>query len=138
VTVLLAGAALAGRADQWELAAVLLAAGVAMSGFTSVRVTVAAGGVRVGYGPLGIRLTRLPLRRIEHAEAVNRTVFSFGYRGSLTVFGSAAVAVRRGPALSLTLRDHKTFLVTVDDAATGAALLNDLISADRRLADDIL
>jgi hypothetical protein len=31
--------------------------------------------------------------------------------------------------LRLTLRDGKTFLVTVDDAATGAALLNDLIAA---------
>jgi hypothetical protein len=60
---------------------------------------------------------------------VQRTGFSFGYRGSLLVFGAAAVAVRRGPALRLTLRDGKTFLVTVDDAATGAALLNDLITA---------
>jgi hypothetical protein len=56
---------------------------------------------------------------------------SFGYRGSLLVFGSAAV-VRRGPALRLSLRDGKTFLVTVDDAATGAALLNDLIAAEQR------
>jgi len=106
-----------------------------MFGFTSVRVTVAARGVTVAYGPLGLRLTRFPLRRIERAEAVNRTAFSFGYRGSLTVFGSAAVALRRGPALSLTLRDHKTFIVTVDDAATGAALLNDLIAASLASAD---
>jgi hypothetical protein len=130
-TVLLACAVLLGLAAQWGLTAVLLVAGVAMFGFTSVRVTVAARGVTVAYGPLGLRLTRFPLRRIERAEAVNRTAFSFGYRGSLTVFGSAAVALRRGPALSLTLRDHKTFVVTVDDAATGAALLNDLIAADQ-------
>jgi hypothetical protein len=97
-------------------------------GFTAVRVTVAARGVTVGYGPLGLRLTRIPLRRIASATAVQRTEFSFGYRGSLLVFGAAAVAVRRGPALRLTLRDGKTFLVTVDDAATGAALLNDLIT----------
>jgi hypothetical protein len=48
--------------------------------------------------------------------------------GLLLVFGAAAVVLRRGPALRLTLRDGKTFLVTVDDAATGAALLNDLIT----------
>ena len=47
----------------------------------------------------------------------------------LALFGAAAVVVRRGPALRLALRDGKTFLVTVDDAATGAALLNDLIAA---------
>jgi hypothetical protein len=35
-------------------------------------------------------------------------------------------------ALLLTLRDGKTFLVTVDDAATGAALLNDLIAGPRQ------
>jgi hypothetical protein len=45
------------------------------------------------------------------------------------MFGAAAVVVRRGPALRLSLRDGKTFLVTVDDAETGAALLNDLIAA---------
>jgi hypothetical protein len=42
---------------------------------------------------------------------------------------------QRGPALSLTLRDHKTFIVTVDDAATAAALLNDLIAANPAPAD---
>jgi hypothetical protein len=37
--------------------------------------------------------------------------------------------LRRGTALRLTLRGGKMFLVTVDDPATGAALLNDLIAA---------
>lgn len=67
--------------------------------------------------------------RARRAEAVDLTAFNFGYRGSLAVFGSATVALRRGPALSLILRDRKAFTVTVDDAATGAALLNDLIAA---------
>lgn len=62
-------------------------------------------------------------------EAVERTSFAFGYRGSLALFGAAAVILRPGPALRLTLRDGKTFLVTVDYAATGAALLNDLTAA---------
>jgi hypothetical protein len=128
--LLVAGGALAGAVTaQWGAAVPLLAAGVLMLGFTAVRVTVAARGVTVGYGPLGLRLTRIPLRRIASATAVERTGFSFGYRGGLLVFGAAVVAVRRGPALRLTLRDGKTFLVTVDDAATGAALLNDLIAA---------
>jgi len=91
---------------------------------------VAARGVTVGYGVLGLRLTRIPLRRIAFAEAVEREKSSvpFPLPGSLLVFGSASVVLRRGPALRLTLRDGKTFLVTVDDAATGAALLNDLIA----------
>jgi hypothetical protein len=128
--LLVAAGALVGIvAAQWGAAVPLLAAGVLMLGFTAVRVTVAARGVTVGYGPLGLRLTRIPRHRIASAAAVERTGFSFGYRGSLLVLGSAAVAVRRGTALRLTLRDGKTFLVTVDDAATAAALLNDLIAA---------
>lgn len=100
---------------------------VSLLGFTSVRVTVAARGVTVGYGMLGLRLTRIPLRRIAFAEAVEReNLAAFPYAG--LVFGNVSVVLRRGPALQLTLRDGKTFLVTVDDAATGAALLNDLIA----------
>jgi len=131
IALLAGGALLAWLAAQWGPAVALFAAGVATFGFTSVRVTVAARGVTVGYGPLGLRLTRIPLRRITRAEVVDLRAFSFGYRGSLTVFGSAAVILRRGPALSLTLRDGKAFTVTVDDAATGAALLNDLIAASQ-------
>jgi Protein of unknown function (DUF1648) len=127
--LLLAGGLLAGVvAAQWAAGAALLAAGVAMLSFTSVRVTVAARGVTIGYGALGLRLTRIPLRKIASAEAVEQKARAFGYRGSLRVFGAAAVVLRRGPALRLTLRDGKTFLVTADDAATGAALLNDLIA----------
>jgi hypothetical protein len=119
--------ALAGR--WWDPGLVLLIAGTMMLGFTSVRVTVAARGVSVAYGVLGLRLTRIRLPRIASAAVVELRSFSFGYRGSLALFGTAAVILRRGPALRLTLRDGKTFIVTVDDAATGAALLNDLIGA---------
>ena len=54
--------------------------------------------------------------------------FPFPFAGSLLVVGRASVVLRSGPALRLTRRDGRTFLVTVDDAATGAALLNDLIA----------
>jgi hypothetical protein len=80
-------------------------------------------------GMTALRLTRIPLARIKSAAAVERRSFGFGYRGNLLVFGSVVVVLRRGPALRLTQRDGKTFLVTVDDAATGAALVNDLIAA---------
>jgi hypothetical protein len=101
---------------------------ISLLGFTSVRVTVAARGVTVGYGPLRLRLTRIPLRRIAFAEAVEREKSILPITGSLLTFGDVSVVLRGGPALQLTLRDGKTFLVTVDDAATGAALLNDLIA----------
>ena len=105
---------------------------IALLGFTSVRVTVAARGVTVGYGVLGLRLTRIPLRRIAFAEAVEREKSILPITGSLLTFGDVSVVLRGGPALRLTLRDGKAFLVTVDDAATGAALLNDLIAGATR------
>jgi hypothetical protein len=92
VVLLLAGGALiAAVAARWGLAVPLLAAGFLTLGFTSVRVTVAARGVTVAYGPLGLRLTRIPLARIASATAEERTPLSFGYRGSLLVFGAAAL-----------------------------------------------
>ena len=124
-----AGALTLALARRWEPALVLLVAGVLMFGFTSVRVTVAARGVAVSYGVPGLRLTRIPLSRIASAAVLDLRSFSFGYRGSLLMSGSAAVILRRGPALRLALRDGKTFTVTVDDAATAAALLNDLIAS---------
>lgn len=129
VLLIAAGALTRVLAAHWGLTIVLVLTGVLMLGFTSVRVRVAARGVSVSYGVLGLRLTRIRRSRIASAAAVELRSFSFGYRGSLLLFGSAAVILRRGPALRLTLRDGKTFIVTVDDAATGAALLNDLISA---------
>jgi hypothetical protein len=128
--LLVAGGVLGGAlSGQWGLAVAPVLGGAVTFCFTSVRVTVAARGVSVGYGALGLRLTRIPLSRIATAAAVEVQSFSFGYRGSLLVFGSAAVILRRGPALRLTLRDGKSFTVTVNDAGTAAALLNDLISA---------
>jgi len=116
------------RIDQLLGTVVLVV--VCLLGFTSVRVTVAARGVTVGYGVLRLRLTRIPLRKIALAEAVEQEKFGFSlpFAGSLLVLGRASVVLRRGPALRLTLRDGRTFLVTVDDAATGAGLLNDLIA----------
>lgn len=129
VLLVAAGAVTGTVTGEWVIGTVLLVIGVPLFAFTSVQVRVAARGVTVGYGPLGLRLTRFPLRRIVAAEAVNRRSNGFGYRGSLLVLGAAAVILRPGPALRLTLRGGKTFFVTVDDADTGAALLNDLIEA---------
>ncbi len=127
-----AGVAVGLTTPAWAAAVITGLSGLAVLGFTSVRVTVSARGVSVGYGLLGLRLTRIPLGSVTAAEAVRRTGFSYGYRGSLTVLGAAAVVLRPGPALRLTLRGGRTFLVTVDDPATGAALLNDLIAAAGR------
>ncbi|HET9058730.1 MAG TPA: DUF1648 domain-containing protein [Acidimicrobiales bacterium] len=113
----------------WEPGIAALVVAVVLLAFTSVRVTVNDKGLSVAYGALGIVLTRVPLRRVARAEVVEITMPSFGYRGSLALFGKAAVVTRRGPALSVELTDGKQFLVTVDDASTGAGLLTTLAGA---------
>ena len=45
----------------------------------------------------------------------------WGYRGSLRLFGRAAVVVRRGERLELSLMGEQSFVVTVDGSATAAA-----------------
>jgi hypothetical protein len=126
--VLLCGAVALAAAREWPPAVVLLVVSSAFHGLRSVTVTASAAGVTVQYGSLRRPVTRFALRRIAGAEAVELTPASWGYRGSLRLFGAAAVVIRKGPALRLRLDGGATFLVTVDDAATGAALINDEIA----------
>ena len=112
--------------DAWRVAVVLVV--VYLLFFTSVRVTVAARGVTVRYGVMRLPLTRIPLRRIASAEAVEEEPGGLPFPGHLLVFGQASVVLRTGSALRLTLKDGKTLVVSADDAITGAALLNDLVT----------
>ncbi|MGO9672471.1 MAG: hypothetical protein ACLPS1_28540, partial [Streptosporangiaceae bacterium] len=76
-------------------------------------------------------VTTYPLPRITAAERIDLKPMQWGgwgYRGSRTAFGRAAVVLRGGDAIRLRLTDGSEFAVTVDDAATGAALLTDLLS----------
>lgn len=113
-----------GIVSRWEPAVVVVASSLAVLALSSVDVRASADGVVVRYGPLHWPYTRIALRRIVNAEAVDLAPKSWGYRGSLWLVGTAAVIVKRGAALSLSLVGGKSFLVTVDDAA-GAALLNE-------------
>ena len=96
-----------------------------------VRVTVDWRGLRIRYGALPWPVTRYPLPRIRAADRIDLKPMQWGgwgYRGSRTAFGRAAVVLRGGDAIRLHLTDGTEFAVTVDDAATGAALLADLLS----------
>ena len=96
-----------------------------------VRVTVDWRGLRIRYGALPWPVTTFPLPRITAAERIDLKPMQWGgwgYRGSRTAFGRAAVVLRGGDAIRLRLTDGSEFAVTVDDAAAGAALLADLLS----------
>ena len=96
-----------------------------------IRVSVDARGLRIRYGLLPRPVTSVPLEDIRRAERVDLAPFEWGgwgYRGSRKVFSRAAVVLRGGDAIKLQLTDGSEFAVTVDDAATGAALLSDLLA----------
>jgi len=92
-----------------------------------IRVSINEQGLTIHYGHLGWIRQRVPLARIVRAAAFELEPLAhggWGYRGSLRWRGRAAVVVRSGSALRLELRDGTQLSVTVDDAETGASLLN--------------
>jgi hypothetical protein len=89
----------------------------------------------VAYGPLGLPRQRVPLSRIRGARAIHVTPLrhgGWGYRGSLLVFGRAAIVVRGGDGIRVDC-DRGRLVITIDDADTAAGLLNDLVDRDRRV-----
>lgn len=114
------------RDRAWSLAwvpALVLVIGLA---FTGYRVTVDEAGLR-WRGRLGLPRGHVPLEDVAAAEVVQVDPVDYGgwgYRLS-PVLGSALVT-RAGAGLRVTRRNGRRFTITVDDADTGAALLEAL------------
>ena len=147
-------AAWTGRAHlAWWLPLVLIAIGVILAvsarslvgaipaallllvylAFGWITVTVDVRGLQIRYGVLPRPVTSVPLDDIRRAERIDLAPLQWGgwgYRGSRKAFGRAAVVLRGGDAIKLQLTDGGEFAVTVDDAATGAALLTDLLAQE--------
>ncbi|WP_432871480.1 DUF1648 domain-containing protein [Microbispora rosea] len=117
---------LAGR--DWHTTAVL--AVVALAGFalSTVSVRVSSEGMRVAYGPLRWPARRVPLGRIERAWVEERypsQVGGWGYRG---LPGRATIMIRGGACLVVRYTSGGQLAISVDDADSGAALLNALLA----------
>jgi Protein of unknown function (DUF1648) len=98
---------------------------------SSVSVRADDGGLHLAYGPMHWPRQRIVLSRIAAAEAIDLRPTQWGgwgYRGSLRIFKRAAVVLRGGPGLRLDLRNGARFAVSIDDPATGAAVLNRAIT----------
>ena len=112
----------------------LVGASVVVLSFVSVEVTIDREGLRARSRPFALARVHLPLEEIESARVVLHRTFSlgissgWGYRGSLRLFRRAAWVLRSGPAIELDLRGGKRFTITVDDAETGAATLQRLLT----------
>ncbi len=92
------------------------------------RVTVEVGDDGLGVRLAGVlRVKRIPLDRIASCESIDLEPTEWAGWGYRVVPGGSAVVLRRGPAIVVHLVDDRRFAVTVDDADTGAALLNALV-----------
>ena len=94
--------------------------------FMQVETNVNNGGLMVRLG--GIPVRRIKLETISSARAIDLVPMEWGGWGWRASPNGSAIVLRRGEALELTFRGGSRFAVTVDDAATGAALLNGLVA----------
>ncbi len=85
--------------------------------------------VRLG----GIPVRRISLEKVSSARAIDLEPAEWGGWGWRASPNGSAIVLRRGDALEVTFIGGRRFAITVDDAATGAALLNGLVA--RQIGD---
>ena len=129
--------ALAGpdRRLPWILGSVLVVFLLAVLSTTVFRVRVDEEGLTVRSG-LGVPRFTVPLDDVATAEAAHvQALAEFGGIGIRSVPGRRfGVVLRSGDALRVHRVDGREFVVTVDDATTGAALLTALAARGRAAA----
>lgn len=87
------------------------------------RVTVGPRGLTVALGWFGWPRLRVPLDHVRDVAVEDVQPANYGGWGLRQVPGTTAVVIRRGPGLRVTRTNGRTFVVTVDDAATAAGVL---------------
>lgn len=112
---------------------VLAIAGLAVLSLARVEVTVDRRGLRLTTSVTRIPLMRVPLERIEGCGCEDVSPGQWGGWGYRFSGRGVAYVVRSGPGLVARLRGGQARVVTVPDAASGAAVLGALLAA--RTAD---
>ncbi|MFF9478445.1 DUF1648 domain-containing protein [Streptomyces sp. NPDC014733] len=107
-------------------------AGASAGVLASVRVTVDGRGLALAPALLPYAFRRIPLDRVTEATCRNVEPFAeFGGWGYRVRAHRSGLVLRSGEGIVLRLRSGREFVVTVDDAATAAALLNTLLDRAR-------
>jgi hypothetical protein len=88
-----------------------------------VQVTVDERGLRIGIGPWGWTVKKVPLVAIAEAAAESIAAVDWGGWGYRILPGRSALVLRSGPAIVLQLADGRRFAVTVDGPQVAVALL---------------
>jgi hypothetical protein len=114
---------------MWTIASVVLVVlSIPVLLFSEVRTTVANKGVVVSLGWLGIPAWTVRLETVSGADVEDVRPMAYGGWGYRVRPGTRAVVVRGGPGLRIRRYDRPDLVLTVDDAETGAALVNALVA----------
>jgi uncharacterized membrane protein len=112
----------------WSWSTVVLSVlGLVVLAFAEVRVTVSHKGAVVSLGWLGIPSWTVPMSSISRAEVETVDPMAYGGWGYRLRPGARAIVTRGGEALRLVRDDETDLVLTVDDASTGAGLLNSML-----------
>ncbi|MFJ4224501.1 DUF1648 domain-containing protein [Microbacterium sp. NPDC089695] len=115
---------IAGVTGAGIVALVVLIVGAAIAATTSYRVSVTPEGFSAR-ALLGRPRVEIPVSEVTAVRAVDVSPFGeFGGWGwRISVDGRTGIVMRRGPAVEVSRRDRRPFLVTIDGAEEAAALL---------------
>ena len=108
----------------WTILMVAIA--IVTVAFSSVRVEADEQGVTVDIGPFGWPRSHIPMEEITGAAAFDVQPMAYGGWGYRVRSGVRAFIIRSGPAVRIERSQGPDTLVTVDDAAVGAASIGAL------------
>ena len=117
--------------DTRAVSPVLLLVGIVVRLAARVRVTIDGSGLTADPDRWSRPRVHIPLDDIDAVTSMHVSPWrwgGWGYRGSLRAFRRAAWVVRAGPGIRLDLRDGRRFVVTVDGAPDGAAVLGAMLT----------
>ncbi|MEV5596660.1 DUF1648 domain-containing protein [Streptomyces sp. NPDC052496] len=121
-----------GLTGNWVGAVAFAVASLSSVAFAGVRVTADHRGLTVASPLVPRPRLRIPLARVVEAGVQQISPLAdFGGWGYRLRSGRSGIVLRTGEALALRLTNGRVFVVTVDDAATAAALLNALAARAR-------
>ncbi|MGB5169562.1 MAG: hypothetical protein WBP49_14285 [Acidimicrobiia bacterium] len=108
----------------WTILMVAIA--IVMIAFSSVRVDAEEQGVTINIGPFGWPRSYIPMEEITGAAAFDVKPMAYGGWGYRMRSGVRAFIIRSGSAIRIERSQGPDTLVTVDDAAVGAASIGAL------------
>ncbi len=107
--------------------------GLLFAAVAATQVSIGGEGLTIRPPLLRVPRVHIPLQRIERVwVAQARPLPDLGGWGYRVAKGRRGLALRSGDAVWLDLNDGGQFVVVVDDAATAAGLLGDLLTKDTR------